>query len=313
MRTMEKKIAIAVDGSLHALHAVQYAARMSAVISELKVVLIHIQPTVSDYLLEEAQKSAKAAAELKKLIRKNQSAASALLEKSRDQMIQAGMREDRIELKTQPRHISVADDLLAWSQAAAYDAIMVGRRGISYLQELVMGSVTDNLVNHSNLTPIWMVDGDISSDKILLAVDGSSRALRAVDHLSFILSGMEKSRIQMIHVQPRLQDYCEIDTREELSPDAEAAIIDSDQRCLDAFYAQALSVFKRNGFAENRLDLTIVTNKLIAGRAILDEAKKGNYGTIVIGKRGTSKSMFFGSVSRYIIHKAEKLAVWIVP
>ncbi len=310
---MQKKIAIAVDASLHSSHAVQYAGRMAAAIPELHVVLIHVQPTLSGYLLEDAQRSVKADNELKKIIKKNQAAAAVLLEKHKEQMVQAGMPEKRIELKNQVRHISVADDLLAWCQVSSYDALMVGRRGVSYLQGLVMGSVTENLVNHSNLTPIWVVDGQIDSQKILLAVDGSPRALRAADYLAFMLSGSENSRIHMLHVQPRLQDYCEINVPSPSSGQAEAILLDSDQRCLDDFYAQALAVFKRNGFSEDRIDLRIVSNKLLAAKAILEEVRQGNFGTLVIGKRGASKSMFFGSVSRQVVQKAEDLAVWIVP
>ncbi|MFO7713653.1 universal stress protein [Desulfosarcina sp.] len=310
---MQKKIAIAVDASMHSSHAVQYAVRMAASIPELQVVLIHIQPTLSGYLLDEARQSVKAEKELQQLIRKNQAAAVALLEEYRQRMVESGMPEDRIELKTQLRHISVADDLLAWCQVSAYDALMVGRRGVSYLQGLVMGSVTENLVNHSNLTPIWIIDGKIDSEKILLAVDGSPRALRAVDYLSFMLSGSEKSRIHMLHIQPRMQDYCEINVQLEVSAQAESILLDSDRKCLDDFHAQALTVFKRNGFSRDRIDLHIVPNKLAVGKAILDEARRGNFGTIVIGKRGESKSMFFGSVSRHVIQKAADLAVWIVP
>lgn len=310
---MQKKIAIAVDASMHSSHAVQYAVRMAACIPELQVTLIHIQPTLSSYLLDEARQSVKADKELQQLIRKNQAAAVALLEEYRQRMVESGMPEDRIELKAPLKHISVADDLLAWCQVSAYDALMVGRRGVSYLQGLVMGSVTENLVNHSNLTPIWIIDGKIDSEKILLAVDGSPRALRAADYLSFMLSGSEKSRIHMLHIQPRMQDYCEINVQPEVSAQAESIILESDRKCLDDFHAQALTVFKRNGFSRDRIDLQIVPNKLAVGKAILDEAQRGNFGTIVIGKRGESKSMFFGSVSRHVIQKAADLAVWIVP
>ena len=310
---MKKKIAVAVDASLHASHAVQYAARIAKVVPELHVVLMHIHPTISGYLLEEARSSATAQKELEKIIEKNQAAASALLAQYQQRLVQDGVPEDRIELKSRPRQIGVADDLLAWCQLADYDALLVGRSGVSLLKGLVIGSVTDNLINYSNLTPIWVVDGLIESDKILLAVDGSPRALRAADHLSFMVSGLEKSRIEMLHVQPSLQDYCAIDLQSESLTGAEAVLLESDRRCLDVFYSQALSVFQRNGFSADRVELSIVANKLSAGRTILEAARQGGFGTIVIGKRGTGKSRFFGSVSRHIIQKAENLAVWIVP
>jgi hypothetical protein len=47
--------------------------------------------------------------------------------------------------------------------------------------------------------------------KILLAVDGSESALRAVDHMAFMLSGNPEVRFCFFHVTPRLKDCCEID------------------------------------------------------------------------------------------------------
>ena len=48
------------------------------------------------------------------------------------------------------------------------------------------------------------------------------------------------------------------------------------------------------------------------GKAILDEAKKGNYGTVVIGRRGASKAFFMGSVSRYVLDRISNRALWLV-
>ena len=44
---MEKKNAIAVDGSVHTSMTMRYAAGLTAVISEVRYVLWHIQPTIS--------------------------------------------------------------------------------------------------------------------------------------------------------------------------------------------------------------------------------------------------------------------------
>ncbi len=50
------------------------------------------------------------------------------------------------------------------------------------------------------------------------------------------------------------------------------------------------------------------------GKAILSEAEKGGYGTIVMGRRGISKTQefFMGSVSNKILQQAGDKSVWIV-
>ncbi|MBI9086297.1 MAG: universal stress protein [Desulfobacterales bacterium] len=310
---MKKKILVAVDGSRHASTAVGYAARMAGAIGDVEYLLIHIQPGISQYLLDEAEKIPKVKSELGKIIKKNKAAGLALLEAHRAKMVKGGVDAVRIEIQTRPRLVSVADDLLALSHAGSYDAIVVGRRGIGYLHEMVMGSVAANLANNSQITPIWIVDGDVSGEKTLLAVDGSSRSLRALDHLAFILGGQSENRIHMIHVQPWLRDCCEIDMDEPPSPEVETAMLDGDRKCMRDFSSQAKAVLGQYGFDDDRIDLTTVAARVFAGKAILEAAGKGEYGTVVIGKGGESKSTFLGSVSRKVLQKASNLAVWIVP
>jgi nucleotide-binding universal stress UspA family protein len=48
---------------------------------------------------------------------------------------------------------------------------------------------------------------------------------------------------------------------------------------------------------------------------ILKEAKEGNYGTIVMGRRGLSNvhQFLLGRVTNKVLHRADGFAVWIVP
>ncbi|MEE8620893.1 MAG: universal stress protein [Syntrophobacteria bacterium] len=48
---------------------------------------------------------------------------------------------------------------------------------------------------------------------------------------------------------------------------------------------------------------------------MLTEAQEGEYGTIVMGRRGLSKVREFlmGRVTNKVLHRAEGFAVWIVP
>jgi hypothetical protein len=52
---MDKKIVIAVDDSRHSKNAVQYAAGIYEVLEDMKFTLMHVQPTISEYLLDEFQ------------------------------------------------------------------------------------------------------------------------------------------------------------------------------------------------------------------------------------------------------------------
>lgn len=310
---MEQKIAIAVDDSVNALEAVHYGALMSNVMPQLKFVLLHIQPALSQYLTEEAQWKQKARTALEEALRKNEAKSQEILENATQRLIHKGVAENRVERLTFPRERGVADDILALSQTKSYDAVLVARRGTSYLREWVMGSVTANLVEHAKDIPVWMVDGQVTSDKVLLAADGSTASLRALDHLAFMLSGRADVKIDVLHIRPRFQDYCEITLEEETVQDAQAALNDDDAVCMDDFYRQALEILDKNGISKDRMDLQTLDGSLSIPRAILKYAQDGQFGTLVMGRRGRSKSVFTGSVSRSLLQKAGNSALWVVP
>jgi nucleotide-binding universal stress UspA family protein len=308
---MDKKILLVVDGSIHSTHAVEYAVRVSSVVQNLTYSLFYVQPTISQYLLDEAGISLKAKAELKKVIQKNDELARSIIEKHKARMVRMGISEKRIETATQQKMMGICKDILDCAQEGLYDAILVGRRGLSRIEETFMGSTTTSLVEHSSVIPLWVVDGDVTSMKIMLAVDGSEPSLRAVDHLGFMVGENDEIKVTLFHVAPTLRDYCVIDFDEKES-DAGEVIARGAKQCIDHFYAQALHKFREAGLQESQIELKVVRCVMDVGKAISDEADRVDYGTVVIGRRGVNRSFFIGRVSRYVLDKTSGRAVWVV-
>ena len=308
---MEKKILLAVDGSVHSRHAVHYAVRMSSVVRDFTCTLLHIQPCLSQFLLDEARTDFKAKAELKKVIRRNAEDAQSMLEKYKAQMVRMGIADKRIDVVTQPRLLGLAKDILQRAQEGLYDAIVVGRRGLSRVQKAFMGSVTAKLAEHSRVIPVWIVDGDVTSTRILMAVDGSECSLRAVDHLSFMVGQNPNVTVTLFHVVPRFKDCCVIDF-DEKETDVQQVLAQGDKRCIDRFYTHAQKKFREGGIQEKQIEIKVTKRAMNVGKAILDEARKGNYGTVVVGRRGASKAFFMGSVSRYVLDRISNRALWLV-
>ena len=64
---------------------------------------------------------------------------------------------------------------------------------------------------HSTVIPVWVIDGDVTSTRFIVAVDGSVSSLGATDHLCFMVGENPKIKVTLFHVVPRLRDYCMID------------------------------------------------------------------------------------------------------
>jgi len=310
---MQKEMMIAVDDSRHSKIAVDYAINIDQAVAGVKFTLMHVQPTISQYLLDEAKTNSQAYAELEKVNRKNAEIAQQLLEKYKAQMVNAGIAEDGIQLKSQPRVFGVAKDILQAGTAGHYDALIMGRRGLSGLQDMFIGSVSANIVNNSTDTPIWLVDEEGPSSNIMLAVDGSENSFRAVDHLAFIIGGNTDLKISFFHVAPRLGDFCPVDFEESDSEALEQIIRQGDQQCIDRFFAHARKRLSEAGIQQNQISFKAGESVIRVGKAVLDEYRQGNFGTLVVGRRGMNKQFFTGSVSRYLVNQFSGGALWVVP
>jgi nucleotide-binding universal stress UspA family protein len=310
---MKRKILLAVDDSRPSRLALDYAIQMSTMIFDLHYVLLHIQPMVSLILKEEARTSVSARKTMEKISNRNARLGQALLERYRRDMAGRGIASARIEVINQVRRLGFAKDIIEVAQEGHYDALVVGRRGLSGIVKLYSGSITADILEQSQVIPVWLVDGETRAGKILAAVDGSEASLRVVDHLSFMMGGDSESRVTLVNVARNSRNTCEIDLDAQFDDELENIIVRGDKRCIDQFYRRALEKFCRAGIAEERVRFETIQGQRRIGKAILNFAEKGSYQTLVVGRRGMNKSFFMGSVSRYLINNLSNGALWVVP
>ena len=310
---MVKKIMIAVDDSLHSKNAVRYVTRLSVRMENLNYVLFTAQPMVSLFLVDEAKNNANSQRELRAVMERNATTSRKLLDNYRQLMVKDGVDESRIQTVTQPRKLDIGKDILEYAQTGRFDALVIGRRGISSLQELFMGSVSSNITQHSNIIPVWIIGGDVVPAKFLVAVDGSEYSLRAIDHLAFALSDAVGISLTFLHVRPKLKDFCEVDFEATRAETLENLILKGDKACIDNFYDVALKKLSEFGIGEDRIQTRTVTGLANIGAAILKEVQTGGYDTVVMGRSGINRSFFTGSVTNTVLNKISKGAVWMVP
>lgn len=309
---MKKKILVAVDGSIYSRKAIEYVVKMESLIKDLNYTLMNIHPKISEFLVEDSRIDGKARSILKEVTARNHENSIRILNNTKSLMTKLGVDEKQIETVSRPVVKGTAKAIIDYGRKGLYDAIVMGRRGISRLAEVFMGSVTNSVLEHTSVTPVWAVGGEVKSLKIMIAADGSESSLRAVDHVIFMLGENPDIRITLLHVMPRLRDYCEI-RFEEKEDMLEEVINQSDKQCIDDFYAHAQKKVKEAGLKKSQIDIKQVVSTLNIGKSIVNEVKKGNFGTVVIGRRGTEDSFFLGSVSRFVLASITSRAVWLVP
>ena len=307
----KKNILIALDGSKHSLDAAKYVARTCKPAS-LKVDLVHVMPTAPETfwdLEKDAHFKEKIQNKYTEWKKNTEETAQRFLNDARNVLIEAGVTEDDVGAILQDREVGIARDIVAQS-ARGYDAIVVGRRGLSELGDHFLGSVANKMVEVVKDTSVWVVGDNINSKRMLLAVDASGNALKAVDYVGNVAKASDVE-ITLFHVvrrfgfldDPTLRDHEVEGFWEEVQKDIPHMV---------RYYKERL---EEAGVEGSRISSTVNLHSSSRAKDILAEAREGVYGTIVMGRRGLSKvhEFLMGRVTNKVLHRAEGFAVWIVP
>ncbi len=159
--------------------------------------------------------------------------------------------------------------------------------------------------------------------KILIAVDGSENSIRAVQYVAEMAACSDAFSVQLLCIErfpdrDLFPDEASWKTRcEEQSAEMRQFLEDCrDTLLAKGLRAEAISeryiVSCKSPFADRNVTQCSMGTSI--AQEILNAAKEGGFGTLVVGRRGVSKAeMFlFGSVSNKIIHHAKGCAVWVV-
>jgi nucleotide-binding universal stress UspA family protein len=154
--------------------------------------------------------------------------------------------------------------------------------------------------------------------KVLVAIDGSDNALKAVDYVSQQFCG-EDVRIMLFHVLPFIPtefwDDGHILTQEEKN--ARRGVVDkwlTNQRSkLDPIFSAAKKLLTARGINEDRISTKWISDATDIAASILEEAGTGDYQTLVIGRCGHCNiKNRMGSVTEKLIRQGAGTALCIV-
>ena len=312
MSELERKILVAVDGSYCSMNQIKY---LKTLFDGQENITLHLMsvftsgslPTGSDWMEAEDKIMLLSSTARQKMLlaRKN-------LNEELNWLKRHGFSAEQVSGEVAISTAGVAADLVHMARKGSYDAILVGRRGFGKLQEFFMGSITKSVLEKCYDIPVWVVDGNVESKKILIPVDGSYHVLRAVDHLSFIIKDIPGVEITLFHSDAILQkkmdhpiedfykqwgkDWCETHLTRE-----------------DALFHAPEQVLSEAGFAPENIERVTDKFGLKPARDIYSYLRKHNFGTIVMGRRGPDEATWLlGSISDQLLHTAENLAIWMV-
>ncbi|MGD8370580.1 MAG: universal stress protein [Syntrophobacterales bacterium] len=307
---LSKLIIVAVDGSESSLKSLDYLNLIYDPVHNLEVVLLYVLPTLPQILV--ADKNRETKLRLLNIEKKNIEVASRILAEARSILIDRGFKEERIKGVHRKKQVGVALDICSFAEDKLADAVIISSRGRSRLETFFSGEVASKLVEHCWTCPVWVVEGAVNSKKVLIAMDSSENALRAVDHAGFMLSETD-SQVTLFHSKRHLRRFLPQEVIE-AAPEIEELWKHRAGEQISPYMKKAKDTLIQAGLAEEQINIKVVDGSRSAAADILKEARSNNFGTIVLGRKGHSgvKEFFMGSIASKVLQDHQGMAVWIV-
>ena len=309
---VKKKIVVPVDGSENGLKSLDYLRLMFGPDHPIEVTLLYILPTLPPILTDEKKKDRTIAAKIKIVEEKNNKMAEEILAQAKDALLEKGFGEGQIKTVYRKKEIGIARDICHWADSKRVDAVMISTRGRTRLHDFFMGEVSRRLMEYCPQSPTWMLEPVVRKKGVLLCVDSSKNALRAVDHAGFMLSGTD-CPVVLFHTMRKLKRFVPEEILKE-SPELEDLWKDVHGEQFAPFLDKAKAMLKEAGITDEQVTVKIVDGSKSPAADIKRAAQRYDCGTIVLGRRGLSgiKELVMGSVTRKILEDFSGMAVWIV-
>jgi nucleotide-binding universal stress UspA family protein len=305
------KILLAIDGSEQSLITVRYIGRVIS--KQAQIVLFHVMGEVPEAFRDVNADPFTGKEEYPLSIWKvhQEEIVSEFMTKDREILFDSGLAQDAVAIKAKTITAGIARDIINESHQD-YSALVIGRTGVSKIEEITMGSVAAKLVDGVSHIPIIVVGERPESNKILIAFDGSKGSMKAVKCAGTLLDPAV-CEIMLCHVIRPLSIQ-QLSTKELFTQKHEKDWIEFNKRKIVPAIMEAKKRLMDAGFSEDNISSEILTYAQSRAAAIAKAARTGYYDTVVLGRHGfsTVETFQIGRVSRKILQFAYQPALWIV-
>lgn len=309
---IKKMFALPLDNTASSLKSLDYLNLIFESDQGVDIALLHTMPALPSFLVETCMSDPDSAKELKIIKDENTRIAKEIFAKGRERLEACGYVSDNIKEICLKEEHTIAQDICRWSEASQVDAVLLRTRALSRIEAFFADEVTMKLLECCQACPIWVIKGNVKHKNILLPIDASEKALKAVDHAGFILSGTDR-KIILFHSKQELSSFVPKALLGSI-PSIKAMWAKKSKADIEPYLAQAKELLLNSGIPGKNITTKVIEGSDRADRDIFKEAAQSSCGTIVVGRQGISAEQEFsmGGNTRKIMEGASDMAVWIV-
>ncbi|MDK2921774.1 MAG: hypothetical protein PWR24_1331 [Desulfonauticus sp.] len=285
---LSKKFLVTVSEDYSKLYGVKFLASFLTNLKNIFIDLIYIAPNPKKNHPQNGSEALITHNLKESYQKKGQEALNTAL----DYLVNHNFKKEHIKTIFKYQSYSTAEDLIYEAHKGLYDALVLGNRGLSFLEEKIFGSVTKNILKAKIDFPVWVCrEPQIKNRDVVICVDGSRESYCVADHVGFVLNDQPEHKIYLLH------------------------ILDKDSKDPYQLFKKAEEEITGNGFPRTHIESKILQGKDVCS-LILNFAKEKKAGVVALGKSDSEEkifSLFFksNSVSSEIFKRFEHMALWM--
>jgi nucleotide-binding universal stress UspA family protein len=311
MDNSKNRVLLVVDGSYQSLETVNYVSEVLPP-GNSEVVLLHITSKVPEAFwdLDKDPVWRQKVDTVRSWVVQQENRINVFMEKACQIFSDAGFPDSAVKVDVRERKEGIARDIRAESHLG-YVSVILGRRGLSTMPDLALGGVANKIVLRASDLAVWLVGGRPATEKIIVGIDSSDGSMSAVEHLARIVKGVSK-QILLLHVVRKVPEMNGLN-----GPEARQLEEEREQRAaneIEPVFRKAFVKLQAAGVLPGKISTKVIVGAATRAGAILEEARSGGYGTIVVGRRGISTVEEFdmGRVSNKLVQTSKDRALWVV-
>jgi nucleotide-binding universal stress UspA family protein len=308
LATQKKRVLVAIDGSKRSLQTIEYMTQASF-FRDMEINLFHVFISVPDAFwdLTREPSSIKTGAHVRAWESQKRKEIESHLSTCKAVLLDADFQPDKISISVQNRRNGIARDIIAES-SKGYGFVLLRRRGMTQLSGLIMGSVAYKLLDHIDHTPLILAGKKPVNHRVLVAMDGSACALRALELVAHTLVG-KNCEITLVNVLRKSSQR----TRNDAPGGDLSGLPEELGHSIQHILYDAKAKLLVDGFEDHNIRIETITHAHSRAGAIVAMAEERDISTIVVGRKGISRVHEFsmGRVCNKVLHIGREFHIWI--
>ena len=243
-----------------------------------------------------------------------------ILKKAEEDLTESGFDPKRVTTFFEQDCNAPSKSMVKLSGSKGFETVAVARWGATTLSRQFMGSVTCRLANMADIPAIWIMDPRVRSHDVLVTLVGAQVSHRVMEYTLRYFAHLKESRFTFFYVipppPPQIWNYDSIrdkDIFQEQQEKIRRWVEEKTDRVTQIADEGRQRLIKA-GIPEQNITLKLKPQEQGIARDILKELETGNYGIILIGRKGSKKIREFqlGSKANKLLYSAHTLITCII-